>query len=103
MVGFAMVMTIDGVLRDKFFLDCLDFPAPFPLEVVEKLRGTFARICLNEHFITVTKNVYYCAWYYDTINQEYVIRTETPHICISRGSLEYLLDELDELFASDVA
>lgn len=98
-----MVKTIDAVSREKFFLECEDFPAPFPPEVAEKLRGTFARICLNEHFVTVTKNIYYCTWYYDTINQEYVIKTETPHIDISRGSLEYLLDELDEIFCGDAS
>jgi hypothetical protein len=89
---------VDGILRDKFFLDCNDFPAPFPPEAAEKLRGTFARVCLNEHFITVMKNTHYCTWYYDTINQEYVIKTETPHIRITRGTLEYLLDELGVLF-----
>lgn len=85
-------------MRDKFFLDCSNFPAPFPPEAVEKLRGTLARVCLNEHFTTVTKNGYYCTWYYNTINQEYVIKTETPHVCVIRGTLECLLDELDELF-----
>lgn len=49
-----MVKTIDDVSREKFFLGCNGFPAPFPSEVAEKLRGTFARICLNEHFVTVT-------------------------------------------------
>lgn len=77
---------------------CNGFPVPFPSEVAEKLRGTFARICLNEHFVTVTKSIYYCTWYYDTINQEYVIKTETPGVHISRGSLEYLLDELGVIF-----
>lgn len=97
-----MVMAGDGVLRGKFFFDCGDFPAPFPPEVAEKLRGTFAKVCLNEHFITVTKDAYYCTWYYNTNNQEYVIKTETPHVRITRGTLEYLLDELDELFCSDL-
>ena len=92
---------IDSDLREKFFFDCGNFPAPFPSEVVEKLRGTFARVCLNEHFITVMKNVYYCTWYYDTINQEYVIKIEKPHVCIARGTLEYLLGVLDELFCGD--
>ena len=47
--------------------------------------------------ISVTKNAY-CSWYYDTVNQEYVIKTEIPHVYIHRGSLERLLDELDALF-----
>nr|DAK81919.1 MAG TPA: hypothetical protein [Caudoviricetes sp.] len=98
-----MVMTSNSALRNKFFLDCNDFPAPFPPEVAEKLRGTFAKVCLNEHFITVLKDIYCCTWYYDTTNQEYVIKTEVPHVCITRGTLEYLLDELDELFCGDVA
>ena len=103
MTGFTMATTIDSALRNNFFLECEDFPAPFPPEVAEKLRGTFARVCLNDHYITVLKNMCYCTWYYDTVNQEYVIKTETPSIHISRGSLEYLLDELDELFCCDAA
>lgn len=95
-------MTGDGVLCDKFFLDCGIFLAPFSLEVVGKLRGMFARVCLNEHFIAVSKNGYYCTWYYNNINQEYVIKTETPHACITRGTLECLLDELGELFCGGV-
>jgi hypothetical protein len=98
-----MVITTNSVLRNEFFLGSEGFPAPCPPEVVEKLRGTFARICVNEHFVTVTKGIYYCTWYYDTINQEYVVKTETSHVYISRGSLEYLLDELDELFCADVS
>lgn len=97
-----MVTMTNSVLRNEFFLGSEDFPAPCPPEVIEKLRGTFARICLNEHFVTVTKNKYYYTWYYDTINQEYVIKTEVPNVCISRGSLEELLDDLDELFCGDV-
>lgn len=103
MVGSSMTTTIDSALRDEFFLGSEDFPAPCSSEVIEKLRGTFAKICLNEHFVTARKGIYYCTWYYDTINQEYVIKIETPHVYISRGSLEYLLDELDELFCDNLS
>lgn len=102
MVGLAMV-TADGVLRNKFLMDSIDALAPCPPEIIEKLRGTYARISLWEHVVLVSKGIYSFSWYYDTTSQEYVIKTETPHVVVNRGPLEYLLDELDELFCGDVA
>ena len=88
-------------LRNKFFCESKDGCAPCPSEVLEKLRGTYARISLGEHVVFVIKNMYSCAWYYDINTQEYVIKTETPSVRVDRGSLEFLLDELDELFGFD--
>lgn len=88
-------------LRNKFYLDSEVGLAPCPPEVLEKLRGTYARVSLGEHIVFVFKNNYSCCWYYDVNAQEYVIKTETPSVCIDRGPLEFLLDELDELFGSD--
>lgn len=85
-------------LRNKFYLDSEDGVAPCPPEVLEKLRGTFARISLGEHIVSVFKNTYSCCWYYDLNAQEYVVKTETPFLRIDRGSLEFLLDELDALW-----
>lgn len=89
-------------LRNKFYLDSEEGFAPCPPEVLEKLRGTYAHISLGEHIVSVSKNAYSCSWYYDLNAQEYVIKTETPSVSIDRGSLEFLLDELDELFVFDV-
>ena len=96
-----MVSTREANLRNKFFTDSIGAPAPCPPEIIEKLRGTFARISLGEHVALVSKGFYFCSWYYDTTSQEYVIKTETPHVVVNSGSLEYLLDELDVLFCGD--
>lgn len=90
-------------LRNKFYLDSEDGVAPCPPEVLEKLRGTYARISLGEHVVFVFKNTYSCCWYYDLNAQEYVVKTETPSVCIDRGSLEFLLDKLDALFGCDLS
>lgn len=89
-------------LRNKFYLCSEDGVAPCPPEVLEKLRGTYAHISLGEHTVSVFKNTYSCCWYYDLNAQEYVVKTETPFVRIDRGSLEFLLDELDTLFDSDL-
>lgn len=89
-------------LCNKFYLDSEEGNAPCPPEVLEKLRGTYACISLGEHIVFVYKNTYSC-WYYDLNAQEYVVKTETSSVHIDRGSLEFLLDELDELFGGDLS
>lgn len=101
-----MTTSIDPVdyayLRNKFYLDSEDGVAPCPPEVLEKLRGTYARISLGERIVSVLKNLHSCSWYYDLNAQQYVIKTEIPSVQIKHGSLEDLLDILDALFCSDV-
>ena len=98
-----LIEPVDYVqLRNKFYLDSEDGVAHCPSEVLEKLRGTYAHISLDEYTVSVLKNTYSCCWYYDLNAQEYVVKTETPFVRIDQGSLEFLLDELDALFGSDL-
>lgn len=84
-------------LCNKFYFDSLDKMAPCPPEVIEKLRGSHAWVSVGEHLVVVSQNVHACSWYYDRDTQEYVVMTDKPAVHIGRGSLEYLLDELDLL------